>query len=296
MSTLKGVDPNGSQRAWDLYVKSRFIETKNPGRALVLASGTPITNTLGEMFSVQRYLGYAALLERGLHEFDAWASTFGDVSTELELQPSGKYKPVTRFATFVNVPELIAMFRSFADVVTPEDLRQYVRVPSLSTGRRQILTSKPTAAFRRYQVLLDERIKAIEMRDRPPKPGDDILLSVITDGRHAAIDLRLVDSDNVSEPENKLNNLISNAFRIWEETAENTYVRSDGKSFERPGAAQMIFSDLGTISVEKSRGFSAYRWIRDEFIRMGVPASEIAFMQDYKKSEAKLPVRRCARR
>lgn len=287
MSTLKGVDPNGSQRAWDLYVKSRFVETKNPGRALVLASGTPITNTLGEMFSVQRYLGYAALLERGLHEFDAWASTFGDVSTELELQPSGKYKPVTRFATFVNVPELIAMFRSFADVVMPADLRRYVKVPAISTGRRQIVTAKPTAAFKRYQVLLDARIKAIEMRDRPPEPGDDILLSVITDGRHAAIDLRLVDPDNDNEPDNKLNQLVANAFRIWKETAENTYVRADGKPFELPGAAQMIFSDLGTISVEKTRGFSAYRWIRDELVRLGVPATEIAFMQDYKKSEAK---------
>lgn len=287
MSTLKGVDPNGSQRAWDLYVKTRFVETKNPGRALVLASGTPITNTLGEMFSVQRYLGYAALSERGLHEFDAWASTFGDVSTELELQPSGKYKPVTRFATFVNVPELIAMFRSFADVVMPEDLRQYVKVPSISTGKRQILTAKPSAAFKRYQTLLGERIKAIEERDRAPEPGDDILLSVITDGRHAAIDLRLVDPDSDNEADNKLNQLVGNAFRIWSETADSTYVRSDGKPFELPGAAQMIFSDLGTISVEKSRGFSAYRWIRDELVRMGVPASEIAFMQDYKKSETK---------
>jgi N12 class adenine-specific DNA methylase/adenine-specific DNA methylase len=96
MSTLKGVDPDGSQRAWDLFVKSRFVETKNPGRALVLASGTPITNTLGEMFSVQRLMDQAALRERGLHEFDAWASTFGDTTTELELQPSGKYKPVSR--------------------------------------------------------------------------------------------------------------------------------------------------------------------------------------------------------
>ena len=287
MSTLKGVDPNGSQRAWDLYVKSRFIETKNPGRALVLASGTPITNTLGEMFSVQRYLGYAALLERGLHEFDAWASTFGDVTTELELQPSGKYKPVTRFATFVNVPELIAMFRSFADVVMPEDLRQYVRVPAVSTGKRQILTAKPSSAFKRYQTLLGERIKAIEERDRAPEPGDDILLSVITDGRHAAIDLRLVDPDNDNEADNKLNLLVGNAFRIWNETAESSYTRTDGKPFELPGAAQMIFSDLGTISVEKSRGFSAYRWIRDELVRLGVPPGEIAFMQDYKKSEAK---------
>lgn len=287
MSTLKGIDPNGSQRAWDLFVKSRFVETKNPGRALVLASGTPITNTLGEMFSVQRYLGYATLAERGLHEFDAWASTFGDASTELELQPSGKYKPVTRFATFVNVAELIAMFRSFADVVMPEDLRQYVKVPSISTGRRQILTAKPTAAFKRYQAVLAARIKAIEERDRPAQPGDDILLSVITDGRHAAIDLRLVDADNDNEPDNKLNKLIANAFRIWQETADNTYVRPDGKPFELPGAAQMIFSDLGTINVEKTRGFSAYRWIRDELVRMGVPPNQIAFIQDYKKTEAK---------
>ncbi|RWN85765.1 MAG: lactate dehydrogenase [Mesorhizobium sp.] len=287
MSTLKGVDPNGSQRAWDLYVKSRFVDRKNPGRALVLASGTPITNTLGEMFSVQRYLGYEALLQRGLHEFDAWASTFGDVTTELELQPSGKYKPVTRFATFVNVPELIAMFRSFADVVLPEDLREYVKVPALSTGARQIITAKPSAAFKRYQMVLDARIKAIEERERPAEAGDDILLSVITDGRHAAIDLRLVDPDNDNEPDNKLNDLIGNAYRIWQETAQSSYVRADGKPFELPGAAQMIFSDLGTISVEKSRGFSAYRWIRDELIRRGVPASEIAFMQDFKKAQAK---------
>ncbi|PDT00456.1 lactate dehydrogenase [Rhizobium chutanense] len=287
MSTLKGIDPNGSQRAWDLYVKSRFLETKNPGRALVLASGTPITNTLGEMFSIQRLLGHEALAERGLHEFDAWASCFGDTTTELEIQPSGKYKPVSRFASFVNVPELIAMFRAFADVVTPADLREYVKVPDISTGRRQILTAKPTPAFKSYQQILDARIKAIEMREGPAEPGDDILLSVITDGRHAAIDLRLVMPANDNEEDNKLNLLIRNAFRIWQESAFSTYLRPDGKPFELPGAAQMIFSDLGTINVEKTRGFSAYRWIRDELVRLGVPPSEIAFMQDHKRTEAK---------
>lgn len=287
MSTLRGVDPNGSQRAWDLFVKSRFIETKNPGRALVLASGTPITNTLGEMFSVQRMMDPAALSERGLHEFDAWASTFGDTSTELELQPSGKYKPVTRFSQFVNVPELIAMFRSFADVVLPADLRTYVKVPDVSGGKRQIVTAEPTAAFKSYQKQLDARIKAIEMRDGPAKPGDDILLSVITDGRHAAIDLRLVDQTMGNETANKLNALVTNTHRIWQETGEAEYRRKDGKPFDRPGAGQLIFSDLGTINVEATRGFSAYRWIRDELVRLGVPASEVAFMQDYKKSDAK---------
>ncbi len=287
MSTLRGVDPNGSQRAWDLFVKSRFIETRNPGRALVLASGTPITNTLGEMFSVQRMMDPAALSERGLHEFDAWASTFGDTSTELELQPSGKYKPVTRFSQFVNVPELIAMFRSFADVVLPVDLKTYVKVPEVSGGKRQIVTAEPTAAFKSYQKQLDARIKAIEMRDGPAKPGDDILLSVITDGRHAAIDLRLVDQAIDNEAANKLNALVANAHRIWQETGEAQYRRKDGKQYDRPGAGQLIFSDLGTINVEATRGFSAYRWIRDELVRLGVPASEIAFMQDYKKSDAK---------
>ncbi|MGO7401974.1 lactate dehydrogenase (plasmid) [Rhizobium ruizarguesonis] len=287
MSTLRGVDPNGSQRAWDLFVKSRFIETRNPGRALILASGTPITNTLGEMFSVQRMMDPQALLERGLHEFDAWASTFGDTSTELELQPSGKYKPVTRFSQFVNVPELIAMFRSFADVVLPADLRTYVKVPEISGGKRQIVTAEPTLAFKTYQKQLDARIKAIEMREGPAKPGDDILLSVITDGRHAAIDLRLVDQGMGNETTNKLNALVANAHRIWKETGQAEYLRKDGKPFDRPGAGQLIFSDLGTINVEASRGFSAYRWIRDELVRLGVPACEIAFMQDYKKSDAK---------
>jgi N12 class adenine-specific DNA methylase/adenine-specific DNA methylase len=287
MSTLKGIDPNGSQRARDLYVKSRYIETKNPGRSLVLASGTPITNTLGEMFSIQRLLGHEALAERGLHEFDAWASCFGDTTTELEIQPSGKYKPVSRFASFVNVPELIAMFRSFADVVMPEDFRQYVKVPNISTGRRQILTAKPTALFKTYQQILDTRIKAIEKREGPAKPGDDILLSVITDGRHAAIDLRFVMPAAENEADNKLNLLVRNAHRIWKETGEAIYRRPDGKEFDLPGAAQMIFSDLGTINVEKTRGFSAYRFIRDELVRLGVPASQIAFMQDYKKTEAK---------
>lgn len=287
MTSLRGVDPNGSQRAWDLYVKSRFVDMKNPGRALVLASGTPITNTLGEMFTVQRLMDHAALRERGLHEFDAWASTFGDTSTELELQPSGKYRPVTRFAQFVNVPELIAMFRSFADVVLPEHLREHVKVPAIAGGKRQIITAEPTAAFKAYQRLLDERITAIEERDRPPEPGDDILLSVITDGRHAAIDLRLVDPGQDNEAGNKLNALIANAFRIWTETGDHTYRRKDGQPFETPGAGQLIFSDLGTISVEGSRGFSAYRWIRNELVRLGVPSSEIAYMQDFRKSEAK---------
>jgi len=287
MANLKGVQPDGSQRAWDLFVKSRFIETINPGRAMVMASGTPITNTLAEMYTLQRYLQLDALRERGLHEFDAWAATFGDSKTELELQPSGLYKPVTRFAEFVNVADLMAMFRTFADVVSKQDLRGYLRLPEIETGRRQIVTSEPSSTFKWYQRVLARRIAAIEQRRRRPEKGDDILLSVITDGRHAAIDLRFVLEDYESEEANKLNALVRNVYRIWRDTAGTVYRRPDGTAFPIRGAAQMIFSDLGTLNVEGSRGFSAYRWIKGRLLALGVPAEQIAFMQDYKKSSVK---------
>jgi len=295
MSGLKGVAPDGSQRAWDLNVKARFIAQRQPARPLILASGTPITNTLGEMFTLQRFMQPGMLAERGIHEFDAWASSFGDTRTELELQPSGAYKPVTRFAEFVNVPELVAMFRSVADVVLMDDLRHHLRLPAVRGGKRQIVTAKASAAFRAYQAVLAERIKAIEMRKGPPVKGQDILLSVITDGRHAAIDTRFVlwadtaeDPRAGDEPGNKLNALIGNVHRIWQETSGHRYLQP-GTTIPHPlpGAAQMVFSDLGTEAAEGTRGFSAYLWIRDELARLGVPREQVAFMQDFKKSEAK---------
>jgi len=310
MSGLKGVDPDGSQRAWDLHVKARFVAQSQPNRNLVLASGTPITNTMGEMFSLQRFMQPQALVERGIHQFDAWASLFGDTRTELELQPSGRYKPVTRFAEFVNVPELVAMFRQVADVVLKNDLRGHLDLPKLRTGGRQVVTAAASPAFKAYQRVLDQRIQLIEERDRPPEKGDDILLSVITDGRHAAIDLRFVLGQEggehhpklrwlmaeaerlwacrlVNDDSSKLNLLIRNAHRIWVETSGNRYAQPDGTPYPLPGAVQMIFSDLGTLGVEAKRGFSAYRWIKRELVRLGVPEGEIAFMQDYHKAADK---------
>ena len=192
-TALKGVDPDGSQRAWDLYVKRCYIETINPRRALIQASGTPITNTMGEMFTLVRYQNERLLRERGVHEFDAWASAFGDTRTELELQPSGAYKPVERFSKFVNVPELVDLFRSVADVVQKDDLRTYLKLPAVKGGHRQLITAPASDAFRAYQQELAARIKAIEERQGKTEKGDDILLSVITDGRHAAIDMRLAE-------------------------------------------------------------------------------------------------------
>ncbi len=296
-SGLKGVDPNGSQMAWDLYAKAeyvRHVRRENAGgdhntvdRALNLASGTPITNTLGEMYTVQRFMDRGALESRNLEAFDAWAATFGETQTALELQPSGRYKPVTRFCQFVNVPELIAMFRSFADVVSAEDLGRLVKRPRVATGARQIITAPSTPAFKTYQKVLDARIKAIEIRKGKPEKGDDILLSVITDGRHAAIDLRFVLPGTDGEPENKLNAMIDRIHQIHVESSETVYLQPNGEPYERRGGTQMVFSDIGTPSVEERRGFSAYRWVKECLVARGVPAEEIAFVQDYNGSQAK---------
>ena len=208
---------------------------RNPGRALIHASGTPITNTFGEMSTLQRFQASEALSERGIHEFDAWASTFGDTRTELELQPSGAYKPVERFSEFVNVPELIDMFRSVADVVLKADLRQYLKLPAAEGGQRQIITAPASEAFRDYQSMLAERITAIEERTRRAQKGDDILLSVITDGRHAAIDMRLVWPGNDNEPDNKLNRMIAQCPSHLERDGHNHYRRPDGTPFPHAG-------------------------------------------------------------
>lgn len=294
-SNLKGIDSEGSQMAWDLFAKARYLRRRRSAlgldhgvdRALNLASGTPITNTIGEMFTLQRFMDPDGLAERALQEFDAWAASFGETRTELELQPSGRYKPVTRFAEFVNVPELISQFRAFADVVSAEDLRQLVQRPDIAGGKRRIITAPATEAFRGYQRHLDERIKAIEARSGRPKPGDDIILSVIGDGRHAAMDLRLVLPGHPDEPENKLNRLVAEVHRIHLAHAAQVYRQPDGSPYERPGASQMVFSDLGTLNAEARRGFSAYRWIKGRLVQLGVPASEIAFVQDFKGSQAK---------
>lgn len=268
---IKGIDPNGSDKAFDLYMKANYLEKLYPGRSLVLMSGTPITNTIGEIYSIQRFLQGNLLKKHGLHNFDAWASTFGDIKTSLEKDPAGNYKPVTRFARFRNMTQLQQMVADVFDSVHAKDLH-YLKRPSVRTGGRQFVLTKESPAQKSFKLRLEERIKAIRKRRGPPKKGDDILLSVITDGRHAA----LADeyAGGASGPESKLGKAVDNIHLIWDAT------RKDKKT-------QMVFMDLGIAGAEDTRGFSAYVWMRDELVKKGIPAKEIAFMQDYKKSSDK---------
>lgn len=289
MGNVKGIDPNGSAMSFDLFAKTRYLEKKNPGRNLVLASGTPITNTMAELFSVSRYLQEGELSRRGLSHFDAWAGAYGDTVTSLEQDPAGGYKPITRFAQFVNVPELSVMVRQVMDVVSAQDLRKYVTLPELKGGQRQTVIVEQTDLQSDYQFTLKMRMEAIEARKGPPQKGDDILLSVIGDGRKAAIDYRLVSPDAKREPGSKLETMIDNVFERWEAFEDVTFHEplppgqgySKDVAFRGP-ATQMIFSDFGI-----NGDFPVHKYIKQTLIARGVPANQIALIADYKTHVAK---------
>ena len=286
MGNIKGIDPSGSKMSFDLYAKVRYLETQKPGRSVVLASGTPITNTMAELFSVSRYLQMNELEERGLSQFDAWAGAFGDTNTQLEQDPAGGYKSVTRFSKFVNVPELSTMVRQVMDVVTGADLDQYVTRPKLKGGKRQMTVVEQTEGQKAYQASLAARMKAIQNRKGPPKKGDDILLSVIGDGRKNAIDYRLIESGAPKEA-TKLEAMIDSVEQIWRDTKRQPFhkITADGYS-EKPvdfgPATQMIFSDFGI-----NGDFQVQRYIAAELQRRGVPKGDVAVISDYKSHVAK---------
>jgi len=281
-SGMKGISPEGSDAAWDLYTKVRYLDSQKPGRSVVFASGTPVTNTMGELYSLSRFMQPEALEKRGLSHFDSWAQTFGDTKTGLEETAAGTYKPVTRFGQFVNLPELYKMVGEVMDIVTPSQLEQYVTRPSLQSGGRQFHLAPRTEILDRYQAGLAARMEAIKERRGPPQKGDDILLSVINDGRHAAIDPRFVE-ETQNDPRSKLNMLVQNVARIYRDTEDHQFydptTNFQKESFRGP-ATQMVFANLG-VNGRGPMGFSSYQWIKEALRREGVAPEHIAFIGDY---------------
>lgn len=295
---VKGVDSNGSDKSFDLYMKVQWLrENKNPSRNLVMASGTPVTNTLAEIYSVQKFMAPDVLAERGLEEFDQWASMFGAESTNIEPDASGKYGPVTRFNKFVNVGELTQMFREFSDVLTSDYLAATLgdKRPKVKGGSRNMMITPKTPAYVEFQRdILQPRMEASRKwkpsREEPNNP--DPIIAIIGDGRLAAIDLRFMNPSAPNDPDSKLNKMIDEVIRIYKETADREFT-TDGKPGSKvepaKGAVQMVFADLGFgAGVAANRGFNARAWFEKRLRDAGVKPEHVAFMSDNKKSSAKV--------
>lgn len=300
----KGIAPMGSQMAWDLYMKTRWLAEKNPTRNLVMASGTAITNTTAELYTVQRFMAPQVLEENGLAGFDDWASQFGEESTTIESTASGKYEPVTRFQEFVNVGEMTQMFRDFADVLNEDQLAALLgdKRPKVKGGARKMVITPKTETFAKF--LTEDLAPRIEA-SKNWKPSfeeqfnPDPIIAINIDARLASIDMRFMEPSLPNDPDSKLNKLIDGVIRIAKETENNEYrgkstKDADGKEvladFETvKGSTQMVFFESGFgRMVAQRRGFNARAWMEKRLRDAGIPASKIAFMEDYKKSSAKL--------
>jgi N12 class adenine-specific DNA methylase len=264
MRNVAGIGHAESQKASDLYMKGKYIDKITDERGQTFASGTPISNTLSEMYTLQRYMQYRELCKRGLEHFDSWVSVFADTRTVLELAPSGKgYRTKTRLATFHNLPELTAMFAEFADVQTAEMLN--LPVPRIKSGKVETVALKPSGI---QEKLVDGLVELTEqIRKGMVDPREANMLSVTGDGRKLALDQRLIDPLLPDDPGSKTNACADRVFRIWFEKKEKRLT-------------QMLFCDLSTPRGEDE--YSVYQDMKNKLVKMGIPGNEIAFAHDAK--------------
>ncbi|MEI6210308.1 MAG: JAB domain-containing protein [bacterium] len=269
---LKGIDPEGSERAWDLYMKSRTITDRTPGRGLLFLSGTPVVNTMGEVFTVQRFLQPQVLKKMRMELFDPWVTTFGSPESKFEKTPGKGYASVTRLAHWMNMTLLSGMWQQIGDYRRYDDLPYMLnRRPDVTGGGMQPLVVPESAVQKNYRErVIEERIKIIRARRGKPEKGDDIILSVITDAKHGAMDERFISPVLAANPAQKLEKMAQDVLRVYAMGAEDK-------------RTQLVFMDLGLPGMVEQRGFSAYLRLRDALIAGGIPAGEIAFKQDYKK-------------
>jgi N12 class adenine-specific DNA methylase len=261
MNRIAGLPNSESNRAFDMFIKTRYLREISGGRGVVFATGTPISNTMAEMYTMQRYLAPDLLKERGVAHFDAWAANFAEAVTALELAPDGSgYRMHTRFARFINLPELLSMFRTFSDVQTADMLN--LPRPEIAGGRPKIVAAPASEPLKAYIKGLTER--AERLRTARIDPSVDNMLKITGDGRKAALDMRLVEAFREPETDTKLSMAAERVRRIWEET-------------NSARSAQLVFCDLSTP--DKSR-FNVYDELRSMLMERGVPADEIAFIHD----------------
>lgn len=284
---VKGIDPSGSEMALDLHTKLEWLRRERPGRSHVLASGTPVTNTMAELYTVMRYMDPEGLERDGLSSFDGWASMFGQVKADLEQNASGSYETVERFAKFVNVPELMKRIRGFMDVITMSQLGDLVKRPALKTGQPVNVVAQASPAVLDYlKNVLAPRIQASKKwkPSASEKGNPDPIVRIITDGRLAALDLRFVSELAENDPHSKLNLMIDDIIRTHHAVADREYVNPEtGRPDPVKGGTQIVFSSVGFgDQVAARRGFDLRGFMMRRFKEGGIPASQVAWMGDYK--------------
>ena len=259
MRNVGGITQTEAQKSSDLFMKTQYLDEIMGGRGVVFATGTPISNSMVELYTMQRYLQYNTLRRHDLQHFDAWASTFGETITAIELTPEGSgYRPKTRFAKFYNLPELMSMFKEVADIQTADMLK--LPVPE---AEYKNIAVKPSDIQSEMVKSLSER--AEKVRNGGVDSSQDNMLLITNDGRKLALDQRMIDPLLPDFEGSKVNALVDNVYRIWNETTPNK-------------SAQLIFCDLSTP--KSSNDFSVYNDIRDKLIKKGIPPDEVQFIHD----------------
>lgn len=259
MRNVAGISQTEAQKSSDLYMKCRYLDEITGGKGVTFATGTPISNTMVELYTMQKYLQYDALKEKGLTNFDAWASTFGETVTAIELDPTGTgYRAKTRFAKFFNIPELMAMFKEVADVQTADMLNLPVPMANFH------IEKEPSSEIQK-EMVQSFADRAAKVHSHMVSSDEDNMLLITNDGRKAALDQRLLNPDLPDFEESKVNHCVRNVVDIWKRTAEHK-------------SAQLVFCDLSTPHHDGK--FNVYDDIRKKLIEEGIPESEIAFIHD----------------
>lgn len=265
MRNVAGIGQSQALKSSDMFMKCRYMDELTNSKGIVFATGTPVSNSMTEVYTMQRYLQYESLFQNGLHHFDAWASTFGETTTAIELAPEGdKYRSKTRFSKFYNLPELMAIFKEVADIKTADMI-------DLPRPEAIYETIKTIPSPEQKEVLASLSERADDVRNRLVEPEVDNMLKITNDGKKLALDQRLINPLLPDEENSKVNVCVDNVFRVWEEAQEQI-------------STQLIFSDMST---PRKGQFNIYDDVKTKLLARGVPETEIAFIHDANNEKQK---------
>ena len=266
MRNVAGIGQSEAFKSSDMFMKCRYMDEMTGGKGIVFATGTPVSNSMTELYTMQRYLQYESLKKNNLEHFDSWASTFGETQFAFELSPEGTgYRVKTRFSKFYNLPELMSMFKEVADIQTADML-------NLPTPEAQYEVIKTLPSEEQKEILKSLSERADDVRNRVVEPDEDNMLKITNDGKKLALDQRLINPLLADNPDSKVNICVKNVFAIWDKTKEDR-------------STQLLFSDMSTPKGDGS--FNIYDDIRDKLVDLGIPKEEIAFIHEANSDKQK---------